>query len=55
MTKTDFYQLLKNHDWSYQHSDDPRAHGKGKAEWARIRAEAKKDPELQQMLDEYKP
>jgi len=31
-----YIQLLKNHDWYYQYSDDHRAYTAGRESWGRI-------------------
>ena len=34
--KKEYDQLLKNHDWSYQYSNDRRAYKKGQESWEKI-------------------
>lgn len=54
MDAEEFKKLLKNHDWGYRYSDDKTAYARGGHEEMQIRSLARSNPELQQILDEYR-
>lgn len=49
-----FYDLLKNHDWNYGYSDDPRVYHQGEANMALLSEFAKQSPEHQALFDGFK-
>ena len=49
MNVEDFLTMLRQHDWGYQHSDDPAAYRAGGASAARIEAEMRANPELKEV------
>lgn len=54
MTKEDFIQLLKSHDWTYQFSDDYKVYQRGQGERDLIREAKNNLGELgQQLYDIY--
>lgn len=54
MSKEDFIQLLKSHDWTYQFSDDPRVYKRGQRERDAInRGKAELGELGQQLYDIY--
>ncbi|MEI8133012.1 MAG: hypothetical protein WCG34_11315 [Leptolinea sp.] len=49
MTEEDFLDLLRQHDWGYQHSDDAAVYRAGGASAARIEAAMRANPELKEV------
>lgn len=49
-----FYDSLKNHDWYYGYSDDPRAYHQGEANMDILNEVAKQSPEHQALFDGFK-
>jgi hypothetical protein len=46
MTRNEFRDLLRNHDWHFQMSDDPRCYHSGLAMQKTIAAHGRNDPEF---------
>lgn len=53
ITKEEYAELLENHDWFYQYSDDFRVYRKGEEERSNLRAFARQCDELKLMYDKY--
>ena len=53
MTKEEFYDKCKAHDWYFAMSDDSRVYDKGRKERDELIALAKHNPELRGMLTKF--
>lgn len=53
LTLQEFYDLLANHDWYYQWSDDMRAYRAGQANEKVIEALAEQSDEHKKLYEEY--
>jgi len=53
LTKVEFMEMLKNHDWYYQFSDDHRYWVKGNAEAKLIQAAMDVQPEFKEIYLKY--
>lgn len=53
MTKEEYYELLKSHDWFYEMSDDYSAYGRGRKQRQELNWHCKDRPDLQLMYDEW--
>jgi hypothetical protein len=53
MTKEEYYDLLKSHDWFYEMSDDYSAYSRGLNERGELQQLAKDNHEFFQMYSEW--
>ena len=53
MTKEEYYDKLRAHDWFYEMSDDYSAYGRGRAQRHELNVLCKDRPDLQLMYDEW--
>jgi hypothetical protein len=54
MTLQEFYDLLDQHDWYYQYSDDRSVYNRGKEQQAKIEAQASGRREFKLLLEAFR-
>jgi hypothetical protein len=53
ITLTEFYEMLRNHDWFHMMSDDSSIDTKGRIERQKLDEIAKQSPEHKELLENY--
>ena len=53
MTKLEYYQLLRSHDWNYQYSDDFSVYTKGHNNQLQLQSLTRLNPEFVPMYQEW--